>query len=90
MKMRALDSFASAETGMVHAGDEFEITSAVRAKEFEDRGLAKPIGEKAEPAPDNKMEEPPANKADPLDHDGDGRKGGAKPAPGRKPAKRKG
>lgn len=85
MKMRAIDSFASAETGMVHAGDEFEIASETRAKEFAERGLAKAIPA----APQNKMEPAPDNKADPLDHDGDGRKGGAaKPRPARKTRKK--
>ena len=41
--------------------------------------------EKAEPAPLNKAERAPANKADPLDHDSNGRKGGAaKPSKGAK------
>lgn len=40
--------------------------------------LGKP-SRKAEPAPKNKAEPSPANKRDPLDHDGDGRKGGSLP-----------
>lgn len=66
MRMRAIDSFSSYGIGMVHAGQEFEVSSEARAKEFEAKGLAKPITakadaphqNKAEPAPENKTEAP--------------------------------
>jgi len=34
---------------------------------------------KSEPKPDNKADQDSANKLDPLDHDGDGKKGGSLP-----------
>jgi hypothetical protein len=80
MKVKALDSFATAETGMIHAGDDIDTTlvSQDRLDEWARRGFIPKT--KKEPAPLNKAEHPPLNKTDPLDHDGNGRKGGAKPA----------
>jgi len=43
MKMRALDSFYSSETGQAHAGQEFEIASVSRGEDFAKRGLAEII-----------------------------------------------
>lgn len=64
MKMKALDSFYSTETKQVHAGQEFEIESETRAKDFEDRKLARRVGgEKAAPEPKNKAAPEPPNKA---------------------------
>lgn len=45
MKMRALDSFYSSETWQAHAGQEFEIDSVSRGKDFAKRGLAEIIPE---------------------------------------------
>lgn len=89
MKMRALDSFYSSETGQAHAGQEFEIDSVSRGEDFAKRGLAEIIPEtliteadmaeakrqadaaeaqrqaaKQEPAPENKAELAPINKAE--------------------------
>lgn len=74
MKMRALDSFYSSETGQAHARQEFEIESADRGREFAKRGLAEILEEdvmaetkqpetKKEPAPQNKAQPAPVNKA---------------------------
>ena len=63
MKMRALDSFTSYGIGMVHAGQEFEVSSEARAKEFEAKGLARPVAVKAEAPPQNKAEPAPQNKS---------------------------
>lgn len=83
MKIKAIDSFASRETGMVHAGAEFDATdiSQSRLDEWAARGFIPKS--KKDPAPLNKAETPPLNKSDPLDHDGDGRKGGSKPRKGK-------
>jgi len=77
----------------VKAGDVIDVAD-LRAKELEKRGLVEILGraEKVEApetkqaqAPDNKQAPAPATKAerDPLDHDGDGRKGGSLPKPER-------
>lgn len=72
MKIKALDSFASAETGMVHAGEEFDASeiSEARLEEWADRGFIPrqkkqaPPGNKAEPAPANKSEPAAKKKGD--------------------------
>lgn len=79
MKMKALDTLhiSAVSQHNIQPGETFEV-SEPDAKDLEARGLAKPVvGMKAEPAPSNKAEPAPANKADPLDHDKNGRKGGA-------------
>lgn len=79
MKVKALDSFATAETGMVHAGQEIDTStvSQDRLDEWARRGFIPAT--KMDAPPLNKAEAPPSNKADPLDHDQNGRKGGSKP-----------
>lgn len=68
VKMKALDSFHSGPTGMVHARAEFE-THEAHAAALENRGLAERIKKapaaqnKMAPAPENKMAAAPANKA---------------------------
>lgn len=65
MKIKALDSFASAETGMVHAGEEFDASeiSEARLTEWADRGFI-PRQKKEPAAPKNKAEPAPDNKGD--------------------------
>ncbi|UJW87968.1 hypothetical protein [Devosia sp. SL43] len=78
MKVKALDSFATGETGMVHAGQEIDTTdiSQDRLDAWAARGFIPKV--KKEQAPKNKAEPvAPANKTDPLDHDNNGRRGGA-------------
>jgi hypothetical protein len=79
MKVKAIDSFATAETGMVHAGEDIDTTriSQDRLDEWARRGFIPET--KKEPAPLNKAEPAPLNKTHPLDHDQNGRKGGSKP-----------
>ena len=63
MKVKALDSFATAETGMVHAGDEIDTSriSQDRLDEWARRGFIPAT--KMDAAPLNKAEPAPANKA---------------------------
>lgn len=85
MKLKALDSFYSDETKAVSAKQEFDVDSDALGADLIKRGLAVAVddGAKAEqPAPKNKdAGAAPQNKGarDPLDHDGDGRKGGSLP-----------
>lgn len=69
------------------AGDTREVASADVVHLVRSGVLALAAGEKADPAHEDKSEPKPANKADqssahkrdPLDHDGDGKKGGSLP-----------
>lgn len=63
MKVKALDSFATGETGMVHAGQEIDTTniSQDRLDAWAERGFIPKV--KKEQAPLNKAEPAPANKA---------------------------
>jgi hypothetical protein len=61
-------------------GDKREL-SAADAKQLVDLGVLKEVKAKAETAPQNKAEPAPANKSiSALDHDSNGRRGGAKKA----------
>lgn len=66
MKITALDSFASAETGMVHAGQEIDASqySQDRLDYWAERGFIAKV--KMADAPLNKAEAPPSNKSDPA------------------------
>lgn len=65
MKMRALDSFYSSETGQAHAGREFEVESDDRGREFAKRGLAEILEDDvSQTKPEIKAAEPPLNKAE--------------------------
>lgn len=89
LKVQVKRAFYGDEKG-VKAGDVIEVTEP-RGKELEKRGLVAILGPaekqadapdtKQAPAPDNKQAPAPATKGerDPLDHDGDGRKGGSLP-----------
>lgn len=64
---------------MYMPGDEREAAES-DVKHLVDAGVLERAAEKAELAPKNKAEPAaPSNKRDPLDHDGDGRKGGSLP-----------
>ncbi|KKB12371.1 hypothetical protein VE25_07405 [Devosia geojensis] len=85
MKLYAIDqvSISSVKADTLRPGEPFEVSDAFGKELLERLPHAvsdQPPKGKAEPRPKNKMEAPPANKADPLDHDGNGRKGGAKKA----------
>lgn len=63
--MKAIDTLHISAVGPdnIAAGASFDVNET-EAKQLEDRGLATRIGAaKADPAPTNKMAEPPANKA---------------------------
>lgn len=89
LKVQVKRAFYGDEKG-VKAGDVIEVTEP-RGKELEKRGLVVILGvveEEAEApeakqaqAPENKQAQTPATKGerDPLDHDGDGKKGGNLP-----------
>ena len=69
-----------------HIGDKlYEQGDEREAKESDvahlvNNGVLRPVDAKSEAAPKNKAEMgAPSNKRDPLDHDGDGRKGGSLP-----------
>lgn len=66
MKITALDSFATAELGMVHAGTEINVSaiSEARLTEWAKRGFIPKT--KKEPAPLNKAEMVPLNKSEPV------------------------
>lgn len=75
-----------------HEGDKFYKPGDVRESASADVAhlvrsgvLRLADGEKADPVHENKAEQKPANKADPLDHDGDGKKGGSVPKAQREP-----
>ncbi len=69
MKMKALDSFYSDDTKLVHRGDDFEVSDS-HAAELEKSGLAKSAGKSSSGPSDNKMARPAANKADkPVEED---------------------
>lgn len=69
-----------------HTGDKRYARGDVREAEPRDvahlveTGILAEHKAKAEPTAKNKAEPATANKRDPLDHDGDGRKGGARKA----------
>lgn len=69
MKVRALDSFSAVEVGMVHAGQEVDVTdvSADRVGEWVKRGFIPATAgapqAKMDAAPKNKKEPAPKNKA---------------------------
>lgn len=90
LKVLVKRAFYGDEKG-VKAGDVIKVTEP-RGKELEKRGLVAILGvveeEEAEApdakqaqAPDNKQAQTPATKGerDPLDHDGDGKKGSSLP-----------
>jgi hypothetical protein len=84
IKMKSLTSGNLGDGGTkVRRGREFSVAMEGRAKELESAGLAYRVDVKAEKAPLNKMEPPPANKAagaGPLENRG-GTTGAEAPAP---------
>lgn len=62
VKLRAVDSFHSGPTGMVHARAEFE-THRAHADDLIKKGLAVESGAKKAPEPENKMAKESVNKA---------------------------
>lgn len=62
MKIKALDSFVSSETGMVHADEDIDVSdiSQDRLDEWAARGFIPKVKKEAEPQ--NKAELAPSNK----------------------------
>lgn len=91
IKMKALKAFGvrNANEGHVKRGREFNAANEQRAQDLEGEGLAYRIQTKMQPAPLNKMEPPPKNKAaeaGPLGSAG-GETGAAEPAPSSPPVR---